>query len=39
MRAGTIPNDTQKYIGDITHRIRVDRKEPRVEVEIEEVEI
>lgn len=37
VRAGTIPNDTQKYIGDITHRIRVDRKEPRVEVEIEEV--
>jgi Holliday junction resolvase RusA-like endonuclease len=36
VRAGTIPNDTRKYIGDISHKIRTDKANPRVEVEIEE---
>jgi len=34
--AGVIPNDTWRYVGDILHRVRVDRTEPRIEVEIEE---
>jgi Holliday junction resolvase RusA-like endonuclease len=37
VRAGTIPNDTRKHIGDISHKIRTDRANPRVEIEIEEV--
>jgi Holliday junction resolvase RusA-like endonuclease len=32
--AGTIPNDSQKYVRGIVHRFKVDRKNPRVEVEI-----
>jgi len=32
--AGTIPNDSQKYISGIFHRFGVDRENPRVEVEI-----
>lgn len=35
--AGIIKNDSQKYINDILHKFRVDRKNPRIEVEIEEV--
>ena len=38
VKAGTIPNDTQKYIRNIAHRIRVDRQNPRVEIEIREAE-
>jgi Holliday junction resolvase RusA-like endonuclease len=37
VKAGIIPNDTQKYIGDISHRIRVDRQNPRIEINIREV--
>ena len=36
--AGTIPNDSQKYVRGIAHRFKVDRKNPRVEVEIVDVE-
>lgn len=36
--AGTIPNDSQKYVWGIVHRFKVDRKNPRVEVEIVDVE-
>jgi Holliday junction resolvase RusA-like endonuclease len=36
--AGTIPNDSQKHIKGIVHRFRVDRKAPRVEVEIIDTE-
>ena len=36
--AGTIPNDSQKHIKGIVHRFRVDRKDPRVEVEIIDTE-
>lgn len=34
VQAGTIPNDSQKHIKGILHRFDVDRKNPRVEVEI-----
>lgn len=34
VQAGTIPNDSQKYISGIIHRFRVDKQNPRVEVEI-----
>ena len=34
VQAGVIPGDSQKYIQGIYHRCRVDRKNPRVEVEI-----
>ena len=37
VKAGTIPNGTQKYIRNIAHRIRVDRQNPRVEIELREV--
>lgn len=37
VRAGTIPNDTQKHIKGITHQFEIDRQNPRVEVEILEV--
>jgi Holliday junction resolvase RusA-like endonuclease len=36
--AGTIPNDSQKYVRGIVHRFKVDRKNPRVEVEIVDME-
>ena len=36
--AGTIPNDSQKYVRGIAHRFKVDRKSPRVEVEIVDIE-
>lgn len=32
--AGVIPNDSQRYINGITHRFDVDKRNPRVEVEI-----
>lgn len=35
---GTIPNDSQKYVRSIAHFLCVDREDPRVEVEITEVE-
>ncbi len=37
VRAGTIPNDSQKYIANIMHKFEVDREEPRVEVELENI--
>lgn len=36
--AGTIPNDSQKYVRGIVHGFKVDRKNPRVEVEIVDME-
>ena len=36
--AGTIPNDSQKYVRGIVHRFKVDRQNPRVEVEIVDME-
>lgn len=38
VQAGVIPNDSQKYIQGILHRFDVDRKNPRVEVEILDME-
>ena len=35
--AGTIENDGWKQIGDIYHKFKVDKHNPRVEVEIREV--
>lgn len=35
--AGVLDNDGWNQIGDITHRFRVDRNNPRVEVELIEV--
>ncbi|NGP56806.1 RusA family crossover junction endodeoxyribonuclease [Paenibacillus thiaminolyticus] len=35
--AGIIKNDGWGQIGDVTHRFRVDKNFPRVEIEIEEV--
>ena len=37
VRAGTITNDSRRYIQSITHRFGVDRENPRVEVKITEV--
>jgi Holliday junction resolvase RusA-like endonuclease len=37
VRAGVIPDDSRKYIGEIVHKFETDRKNPRVEVEIEGV--
>ena len=36
--AGVIENDGWKQIGDISHKFKVDKHNPRVEVEIREVE-
>jgi Holliday junction resolvase RusA-like endonuclease len=36
--AGTIPNDNQRHIQGIIHRFAVDRKNPRIEVEIVDIE-
>jgi Holliday junction resolvase RusA-like endonuclease len=36
--AGTIPDDSQRHIKGIVHRFRVDKENPRVEVEIVDVE-
>jgi len=35
--AGVIPDDSQKHIQGIVHRFGIDRKNPRIEVEIVEV--
>jgi Holliday junction resolvase RusA-like endonuclease len=35
--AGTIKDDSQRYINSIEHRFEVDRDNPRVEIEIQEV--
>jgi Holliday junction resolvase RusA-like endonuclease len=39
VKAGTIPDDSQRYINSIVHRFEIDRENPRVEVEIEESEV
>jgi len=38
VQAGVLPNDSQKYVRGIVHRFKVDRKNPRVEVEIVDME-
>ena len=38
VQAGTIPNDSQRHIQGIIHRFDVDKKNPRVEVEILDME-
>ena len=38
VQAGTIKNDSQRYVRSITHRFGVDQGNPRVEIEVEEVE-
>ncbi len=38
VKAGPIPNDTRRYIKSITHIPELDRKNPRVEVEIVDIE-
>lgn len=38
VQAGVIPDDSQKYILGIVHRFKVDRQNPRVEVEIVDME-
>ena len=38
VQAGVIPDDSQKYILGIYHGFKVDRKNPRVEVEIVDME-
>ena len=38
VQAGTITNDSQRYIRGILHRFKVDRQNPRVEVEIVDIE-
>ena len=35
--AGIIKDDSQKYVKSINHRFEIDRKNPRIEVEIKEV--
>lgn len=35
---GTIPDDGQKYVKGISHELHLDRKNPRVEVTIEEAD-
>ncbi|WP_069649655.1 RusA family crossover junction endodeoxyribonuclease [Caloranaerobacter ferrireducens] len=37
VKAGVIENDGWKQINDFTHRFKVDKKNPRIEVEIKEV--
>lgn len=38
VESGIIPNDNQKHIQGILHKFAVDRKNPRVEVEIVDIE-
>lgn len=38
VKAGIIPNDNWAHIGDITHKFDVDRRNPRIEVILEEVQ-
>lgn len=37
VRGGAIKDDSQRYINSIIHRFEVDRENPRVEIEIQEV--
>jgi Holliday junction resolvase RusA-like endonuclease len=36
--AGVIANDNWRNVGDITHKVRLDRQNARIEVELKEVE-
>ena len=38
VRRGVIPNDSRKFVRGFTDEFRTDKKRPRIEVEIEEVE-
>ena len=38
VKSGIIPNDTWRYVKGITHRFEIDRKNPRIEVRVEEYE-
>ena len=35
---GVIKDDSQRYVNSITHRFKVDRENPRVEIEVQEVQ-
>lgn len=35
VETGIIENDSQKYVNSISHRVRIDKDNPRIEVEIE----
>lgn len=37
VKAGTIKNDGWKQVNDFSHNFKVDKKNPRIEVEIKEV--
>ena len=37
-KAGIIENDGWNNVGDINHRFKIDKENPRVEIEIEEIE-
>jgi Holliday junction resolvase RusA-like endonuclease len=37
VRGGAIKDDSQRYINSISHRYELDRENPRVEIEIQEV--
>jgi Holliday junction resolvase RusA-like endonuclease len=37
VKAGVIHDDSQKYINSIIHKFEVDRQNPKVEVEVEEI--
>jgi Holliday junction resolvase RusA-like endonuclease len=37
VEAGVLKNDGWKQVGDVTHRIRVDSSNPRIEVELIEI--
>lgn len=39
VKAGVLPDDRWKQIGDITHRFEVDKRNPRVEIVLTEVEV
>jgi Holliday junction resolvase RusA-like endonuclease len=34
VRAGVIPNDSQRYVRSIEHHVLIDRENPRIEVEL-----
>lgn len=37
VKSGIIPNDTWRYVKGITHHFEIDRKNPRVEVQVTEI--
>jgi Holliday junction resolvase RusA-like endonuclease len=38
VKIGTIKDDSQKYVKSINHQFEIDRKNPRIEILVEEVE-